>query len=81
MYWKYRTAGHLVFWKPWPVTGHIATAYLDTGSQEIQWLVLFYQNVNHFSRTQLEKREKMGDWDFLLQRALDHIPMYFALYK
>ena len=21
----YRTAGHLVFWKPWPVTGHVAT--------------------------------------------------------
>ena len=28
IYWKDRTAGHLVFWKPWPVTGHIATAYL-----------------------------------------------------
>ena len=27
-YWEYRTAGHLVFWKPWPVTGHIATAFL-----------------------------------------------------
>ena len=28
IYWKYRTAGHLVFWKPWPVyTGHIATAF------------------------------------------------------
>ena len=26
IYWKYRTAGHLVFSKPWPVTGHIATA-------------------------------------------------------
>ena len=23
IYWKDRTAGHLVFWKPWPVTGHI----------------------------------------------------------
>ena len=22
IYWKDRTAGHLVFWKPWPVTGH-----------------------------------------------------------
>ena len=28
MYWEYRTAVHLVFWKPWPVTGHIATAFL-----------------------------------------------------
>ena len=28
IYWEYRTAGHLVFWKPWPVTGHIATACL-----------------------------------------------------
>ena len=28
IYWKDRTAGHLVFWKPWPVTSHIATAYL-----------------------------------------------------
>ena len=27
-YWKGRTAGHLVFWKPWPVTGHRATAIL-----------------------------------------------------
>ena len=27
IYWKDRTAGHLVFWKPWPVTGHIATAF------------------------------------------------------
>ena len=27
MYWKDRTARHLVFWKPWPVTGHIATAF------------------------------------------------------
>ena len=26
----YRTAGHLVFWKPWPVTGHIATAKKKT---------------------------------------------------
>ena len=26
IYWEYRTASHLVFWKPWPVTGHIATA-------------------------------------------------------
>ena len=27
-YWKkYRTAGHLVFWKSWPVTGHIAAAF------------------------------------------------------
>ena len=26
IYWEYRTAGHLLFWKPWPVTGHIATA-------------------------------------------------------
>ena len=26
IYWEYRTARHLVFWKPWPVTGHIATA-------------------------------------------------------
>ena len=24
---KYRTAGHLVFWKSWPVTGHIAEAF------------------------------------------------------
>ena len=24
---KYRTAGHLGFWKPWPVTGHTATAF------------------------------------------------------
>ena len=28
IYWKGRTAGHLVFWKPWPVTGHRATAIL-----------------------------------------------------
>ena len=28
IYWKYRTAaGYLVFWKPWPVTRHIATAF------------------------------------------------------
>ena len=26
IYWEYRTASHLVFWKPWPFTGHIATA-------------------------------------------------------
>ena len=26
IYWEYRTASHSVFWKPWPVTGHIATA-------------------------------------------------------
>ena len=26
IYWEYRIASHLVFWKPWPVTGHIATA-------------------------------------------------------
>ena len=25
---KYRTAGHLVFWKSWPVTGHIAAAFI-----------------------------------------------------
>ena len=25
IYWKERTAGHLVFWKPWPVTGHISS--------------------------------------------------------
>ena len=24
---KYRTAGHLGFWKPWPVTGHTVTAF------------------------------------------------------
>ena len=26
IYWTERTVGHLVFWKLWPVTGHIATA-------------------------------------------------------
>ena len=26
IYWEYRTASHLLFWNPWPVTGHIATA-------------------------------------------------------
>ena len=26
IYWEYGTASHSVFWKPWPVTGHIATA-------------------------------------------------------
>ena len=26
IYWEYGTAGHLVFWKPWPVTDHIGTA-------------------------------------------------------
>ena len=31
IYWEYRTAGHLVFWKPWPVTGHIATAIKKKG--------------------------------------------------
>ena len=31
IYWEYRTASHLVFWKPWPVTGHIATAKNFTG--------------------------------------------------
>ena len=25
IYWEYRTASHLLFWNPWPVTGHIAT--------------------------------------------------------
>ena len=35
IYWKERTAGHLVFWKPWPVTGHIATAKSKYGS--IKW--------------------------------------------
>ena len=28
IYWEYRTASHLVFSTPWPVTGHIATAFL-----------------------------------------------------
>ena len=27
MYWKYWTAGHWIFWKQWPVTGHIATTF------------------------------------------------------
>ena len=27
---EYGTAGHLVFLTPWPVTGHIATAYFHT---------------------------------------------------
>ena len=28
IYGEYMTAGHLAFWKPEPVTGHIATAIL-----------------------------------------------------
>ena len=32
IYWKDRTAGHLVFWKPWLVTGHIATATISSNS-------------------------------------------------
>ena len=31
IYWKDRTAGHLVFWKPWPVTGHIG--HIGTAKQ------------------------------------------------
>ena len=31
---EYRTAGHLVFWKPWPVTGHIAKAFKSTCSPD-----------------------------------------------
>lgn len=28
IYKKYQTSGHLLFFKPWPVTAHIATAHL-----------------------------------------------------
>ena len=28
--WMDRAPGHVVFWKPWPVTGHIATAKTET---------------------------------------------------
>ena len=41
-YWKDRTAGHLVFWKPWPVTGQIATANYKTLSH----IVIFTLSVH-----------------------------------
>ena len=39
IYWEYRTAGHLVFWKPWTVTGHIATAkkYILGSHTRVLW--------------------------------------------
>ena len=48
IYWKDRTAGHLVFWKPWPVTGHLAT--------------LFYiPNVNEFFEGLISLLQQRGD--------------------
>ena len=35
----YRTAGHLVFWKPSPVTGYIATAFILS---YLTWKSFFY---------------------------------------
>ena len=35
IYWKYRTAGHFVFWKPWPVTGHGVKNLLSWWNEQV----------------------------------------------
>ena len=53
IWWKDRNAGHLVFWKPWPVTGHTATAKF-LGSITINYCC--------FHRAVFQNAQESVDW-------------------